>query len=47
MDMKTTWVTFTATKDGFRARPVGAEPETPTGCCARVDGECVDAAGCP
>jgi len=44
MEMKTTWVKFTPTPDGFRARAVGSEPGTPGRCCRRVDGECVDTA---
>jgi hypothetical protein len=42
MDMKTTWVMFTPTEDGFRARPLCGAVETPTGCCTLVKGKCVD-----
>lgn len=46
MDMKTTWVTFSATEDGIRARPVDRIAEAPGACCARVDGACLAAAEC-
>lgn len=46
MDMKTTWVTFTATDDGFRARPVCCAPGTSAAGRAPVDGHCEDTAGC-
>ena len=35
MDKHTTWVTFTVTEDGYRARPICDAPGIPTGCCTR------------